>query len=210
MLVRAWHWSCPDHKHYNPVKRQIRNDVSPVLWSIQLAKDPASVWSDPLEGKDSIKTVTSYFQFLFWFLLFSKQKMPVLPKAASASDRLCFQVAFSPFVPCFSFLPVRTKPRVLGLFASLGDLDALQGEAGPHFKRRLQPTAVPRGWLMQLFPCRAAFFKVLILIKKKERIWSSYFDLVPRIIWKFFFLERDFLFQISPWWGERVSWAELG
>lgn len=62
---------------------------------------------------------------------------------------------------------------------------------------------------MQLFPCKAAFFKVLILIKKKEGIWSSYFDLVPRIIWKFFFLERDVLFQISPWWGERVSWAEL-
>lgn len=179
------------------------------FWVIQLAKGPASVWSDPSEGKDSMKTVTSYFQFLFWYSSALK-RMPVLPKAASALDRLCFQVTFCPFVPCFNFLPVRTKQRVLGLFASLGDLDALQGEAGPHFKRRFQPTPVPRGWLMQLFPCRAAFFKVLILIKKKERIWSSYFDLLPRIIWKFFFLERDFLFQISPWWGERVSWAELG
>lgn len=97
-----------------------------------------------------------------------------------------------------------------GLLASWGDLDVLRGEAGPHWTRRLQPAPAPRVWLMQLFPCEAAFFKALILIKKKERIWSSYFDLVPRIIWKFFFLERDFLFQISPWWGERVSWAELG
>lgn len=97
----------------------------------------------------------------------------------------------------------------LGAICIFRDLDALQGEAGSYFKRRLQPTLVPKGWLMQLFPCKAAFFIVLILIKKKERIWSSYFDPVPRIIWKFFFLEWDFLFQISPWWGERVSWAEL-